>query len=313
MGLQLEVKLQTNDACWCGSGHKYKRCHAPSRERVRPATLSARRQVPEAIERPDYVETGVPRREEALVKDEETLDRMRRAGRTAAEVLAIGLAAVAPGVTTDEIDELVHVACLERGAYPSPLGYRGYPKSVCTSVNEVVCHGIPDSRRLRDGDIVNVDVTVYLDGVHGDTSATVGVGEIDEESARLVSVARECLARGIAAVGPGRPVSEIGRAIDACAAAAGFGVVRDFVGHGIGAVFHNTLAVPHYFSPAATTLMKEGMTFTIEPMLNTGVYATRLWEDGWTAVTADGGRSAQLEHTLVVTAGGAEVLTARDG
>ncbi len=302
--------VRANDLCWCGSGRKYKRCHKDSAERVRPGQQSPTRPVPPAIARPDYAESGRPvLTSEPLVKDAATIEAMRRAGRLAAEVLAVTAAAIAPGVTTDQLDRVCHRACLDRGAYPSPLNYHGYPKSVCTSVNEVICHGIPDSRPLRDGDIVNIDVTVFIDGVHGDTNATYPVGLIDPDSARLITVTAECLELGIQAVRPGRPVSDIGRAIQARAEAEGFGVVRNFVGHGIGRVFHNGLAIPHYYDPSATTIMEPGMTFTIEPMITMGSWQASMWPDGWTAVTADGGRTAQFEHMMVVTDQGADVLT----
>jgi methionyl aminopeptidase len=233
---------------------------------------------------------------------------MRRAGRVAAEILEVLGRAVQPGMTTDELDAITHEECLRRGAYPSPLGYRGFPKSVCTSVNEVICHGIPDSTRLREGDIVNCDVTVYLDGVHGDTNATFLVGEVDETSSRLVQVTRECLELGIAAVRPGAQVREIGAVIQQHAEAAGFGVIRDFVGHGINEAFHTDPQIPHYDS-GSTQLLVPGMTFTIEPMISVGDWHMRLWDDGWTAVTADLSRSAQFEHMMVVTDDGVEVLT----
>jgi len=244
-----------------------------------------------------------------MVKEARIIERMRTAGRVAAEVLEVTGAAVAVGVTTDELDAICHAATLERGAYPSPLNYHGYPKSLCTSVNEVICHGIPDSRPLAGGDIVNLDVTVYLDGVHGDTNATFGVGDIDPASERLIVVTRECLERGIAAVVPGRPVSDIGRAIQRHAEAAGFGVVRNYCGHGIGEVFHSSPQIPHYYEPSATTVMEPGMTFTIEPMITMGSWRHLSWDDGWTAVTVDGRRTAQFEHTVLVTDTAAEVLT----
>ncbi|HLG66436.1 MAG TPA: type I methionyl aminopeptidase [Acidimicrobiales bacterium] len=301
---------KANDPCWCGSGRKYKRCHRVARERVRPGIVSPRRHVPPHIARPDYADTGRPVKvTEPFVKPPATIEAMRHAGRVAAEVLHAVSRAVAPGVTTDELDALAHDECIRRGAYPSPLNYHGYPKSVCTSVNEVICHGIPDSRPLADGDIVNVDVTVFVGGVHGDTNATFAVGKIDPESARLIDVTRRCLELGIAAVRPGRPVSDIGRAIERHAEANGCGVVRAYVGHGIGEVFHNGLVIPHVYDPSATTVLEEGMTFTIEPMITLGSWRDVRWDDGWTAVTADGSRTAQFEHMLVVTAGGAEVLT----
>jgi methionyl aminopeptidase len=302
--------LKSNDPCWCGSGRKFKRCHKSSEERLRPGTITAPRPVPDTIARPDYARDGEPRRwAEPRVKSDDVIARMRVAGKAAAEILQLAGDAVAVGVTSDEIDALVHDACIERGGYPSPLNYRGFPKSVCTSVNEVICHGIPDDRAFRDGDIVNIDVTIFLDGVHGDTNATFLVGDVDPESKRLVEVTRQCLEHGIAAVRPERPISEIGRAIEEHAHANGFDVVRAFVGHGIGEQFHTDLQVPHYHEPRLTTPIEAGMTFTIEPMISMGAWQHRLWDDGWTAVTTDGSRTAQFEHTLLVTDQGAEVLT----
>ena len=302
--------LKANDPCWCGSGRKFKRCHRESAERLRPGRISPMRPVPPEIPRPDYFESGEPvRRPEPRVKSADVIARMRRACRAAAEVLELGGAAVAPGVTTDEIDAIVHQAYIDRGGFPSTLNYRGYPKSLCTSVNEVICHGIPDDRALRDGDIVNLDVTIFLDGVHGDTNATFLVGQVDEASRRLVEVTRECLDQGIAAVAPGRPLSDIGRAIEEHATAHRYEVVRAFVGHGIGEQFHTELQIPHYYEPRLTTLMEPGMVFTIEPMISIGTGNHRIWDDDWTAVTADGSRTAQFEHTVLVTDDGVEVLT----
>ncbi len=325
--------LSANDSCWCGSGRRYKRCHRladldPQRvvaaqgrrvaaeraalTQVRPGRQSPRREVPAEIVRPPYAldpkgRPGV--RESSAPKDAETLAKMRVAGRAAAEVLAEVGAAVRPGVTTDELDALCHAACLARGGYPSPLGYQGFPKSLCTSVNEVICHGIPDSTVLMDGDIVNLDVTIYLDGVHGDTNATFLVGDVDEQSRRLVEVTQECLNLGIAAVKPGGRVRDIGRAIQGHAEGQGYGVVRAFVGHGIGRAFHSEPQVFHYDNPHARMELVPGMTFTIEPMITIGDWHHELWDDGWTAVTVDRSRTAQFEHTLVVTDTGAEVLT----
>jgi len=302
--------LKANDPCWCGSGRKFKRCHKAATDRVRPGQVSPMRSVPAEILRPPYAESGEPVRvRENPVQSHEVIERMRRAGKAAAEVLAATAAAIEPGVTTDELDAICHQACIDRGGYPSPLNYSGFPKSLCTSVNEVICHGIPDDRRLLDGDIVNLDVTIYLDGVHGDTNATFGVGNIDDESQRLIDVTRECLERAIATVRPGEPFNVIGRAIQEHAEGSGFGVVRSFVGHGISTQFHTDLHVPHYFEPRLLTPMEEGMTFTIEPMITMGAWEHDLWDDGWTAVTVDRRRTAQFEHTLVVTADGAEVLT----
>ncbi len=302
------VAPKSNDPCWCGSGRKFKRCHKV--DPIRPGRQSARRIVPDHIELPPYAHTGEPSGvDEPMVRPVEVIDRMRRTGAAAAQILAAAGAAVGPGVTTDELDQLVHDLSIELGGYPSPLNYRGFPKSVCTSVNEVVCHGIPDDRALADGDIVNIDVTLFREGVHGDTNATFLVGRVDPGSARLVTATLECLEAAIAVVRPGAPFNAIGAAIDAHAEANGFSVVREFVGHGIGQVFHGPPHVLHYYDPAFTLPMEEGMTFTIEPMINQGNWPTRLWDDGWTAVTTDGLRSAQFEHTLVVTAQGAEVLT----
>ena len=239
------------------------------------------------------------------------IERMRVAGRIAAEVLIEVGKAVAPGVTTDELDELCHTLTIEAGAYPSPLNYNGYKKSLCTSVNEVICHGIPDSRPLRDGDIVNLDVTCFREGVNGDTNATFFVGSVDPESQKLVRVTRECLTLAIAQVRPGQPINAIGKAIQDHAESEGFGVVRAFIGHGVGETFHTDLAIPHYYDPRATTRLKEGMTFTIEPMITVGDWRHRLWDDDWTATTVDNKRTAQFEHTLVVTADGVEILTLR--
>ena len=306
------TSLKSNDPCWCGSGRKYKRCHKTSEGKVRPGRVSPPRTVPPEIVRPPYADGPVTRWAESRVKTPDVIERMRRACRAAAEILAAAGAAAAPGVLTDEIDELVHQLTITKGGYPSPLNYgtsNPFPKSVCTSVNEVICHGIPDDRPLEEGDIVNIDVTIYLDGVHGDCNATFGVGEIDPASARLIEVTRECLERGIAAVGPGRPFNRIGKAIEEHAHANRLGVVRDFVGHGIGEQFHTDLQIPHYYEPRLTTVMEPGMTFTIEPMITAGSWQARVWDDGWTAVTADGSRTAQFEHTVLVTDDGVDVLT----
>ena len=301
---------KSNEPCWCGSGRKYKRCHKLAEGRVLPGRITPMRSVPDTIVPTDYYLTGEPvRRQEPAVKSPEVVERMRVAGRIAAEVLAVTGAAVAPGVTTEELDVIAHEAYIARGAYPSTLNYHGFPKSICTSVNEVICHGIPDDRPLEDGDIVNVDVTAFIGGVHGDCSATYFAGAPDPDSARLVQVTRECRDLGIAAVRPGRPISDIGRAIEAHAKSQGYGVVRTFVGHGIGEQFHLAPNVPHYFSASASTIMTPGMTFTIEPMITMGSWRERMWDNGWTAVTSDGRRTAQFEHTILVTDDGAEILT----
>ena len=277
---------------------------------VAAGTLSPTRTVPASIPRPEYVGKARPSSlGEADVKSPEVIERMRVAGKIAGQALAEVGRHVAPGVTTDELDRIGHEFLLDHHAYPSTLGYKGFPKSLCTSVNEVICHGIPDDTVLRDGDIVNVDITAFIDGVHGDTDATYLVGTVDEQSRLLVERTRHALDRAIRAVMPGRPLNVIGRVIESYAKRFGYGVVRDFTGHGIGAMFHSGLIVPHYDDPELELVMEEGMTFTIEPMLTLGTIRWELWPDGWTVVTADRKRTAQFEHTLVVTADGADVLT----
>ncbi|REF34963.1 type I methionyl aminopeptidase [Thermasporomyces composti] len=278
-----------------------------------PATISPRRPVPRGIARPEYVDKPAPARfRGSEVKDEETIERMRIACRIAAQALQEVGRHVAPGVTTDELDAIGHEFLCDAGAYPSTLGYRGFPKSLCTSVNEVICHGIPDSRPLEDGDIVNIDITAYIGGVHGDTNATFLVGDVDEESRLLVERTHEAMMRGIRAVAPGRKVNVIGRVIESYAKRFGYGVVREFTGHGIGTAFHSGLIIPHYDEPRFDTVIETGMTFTIEPMLTLGTHEWEMWDDGWTVVTKDRKRSAQFEHTILVTATGAEILTLPD-
>jgi methionyl aminopeptidase len=266
--------------------------------------------VPASIARPEYVDRPAPAPFTGdEVKDAETIERIRNACRLAARARDLVGEHVAPGVTTDDLDRVGHVFLCDHGAYPSTLGYKGFPKSLCTSVNEVVCHGIPDARVIEDGDIVNIDITAYLDGVHGDTNATFLAGDVVAETRLLVERTREALQRAITAVKPGRRVNVIGRVIEAYAKRFDYGVVRDFTGHGIGAMFHSGLVVPHVDDPSADLVIEEGMTFTIEPMLNLGTHEWVMWDDGWTVVTADGRPSAQFEHTLLVTNEGAEILT----
>ncbi|HEX3826836.1 MAG TPA: type I methionyl aminopeptidase [Sporichthyaceae bacterium] len=273
-------------------------------------TISPMRAVPASIPRPEYVGRATPAPYSGPeVKDAETIERMRAAGRLAGRALAEVAKHIAPGMTTDALDALGHEFLCDHGAYPSTLGYRGFPKSLCTSVNEVICHGIPDSRELVEGDIVNVDITAYLDGVHGDTDATYPVGEIDEGSRLLLERTEEALHRAIKAVRPGRQINVIGRVIESYATRFGYGVVREFTGHGIGTAFHSGLVVPHYDSEMYDTVIAPGMTFTIEPMLTLGSAAWDMWDDGWTVLTRDRSRSAQFEHTLLVTETGAEILT----
>ncbi|HEX4977554.1 MAG TPA: type I methionyl aminopeptidase [Nocardioides sp.] len=277
---------------------------------IAPGTISPRRPVPEDIARPEYVDQPAPAAYDGPeVKDAETVERMRVAGRLAAQALQLVGKHVSPGVTTDELDRIGHEFLCDHGAYPSTLGYRGFPKSLCTSVNEVICHGIPDDRVIEDGDIVNIDITAYIGGVHGDTNATFLAGDVDEESRLLVERTEESLRRAIKAVKPGRRMNVVGRVIESYAKRFGYGVVRDFTGHGIGTAFHSGLIVPHYDSPYYDTMIEPGMTFTIEPMLCLGTYEWEMWDDEWTVVTKDGRRSAQFEHTLLVTDSGAEILT----
>jgi methionyl aminopeptidase len=244
------------------------------------------------------------------VKDPETIERIARASAIAAQALSTVGRYVRAGVTTDRLDQIGHDFLIANGAYPSTLSYRGFPKSICTSLNEVICHGIPDSTVIVDGDIVNVDVTAYVDGVHGDTNATFLVGDVDEASRLLVERTHEAMMRGIRAIKPGRAVNVIGRVIESYAKRFGYGVVRDYTGHGVGEAFHSGLIIPHYDSaPAFDDIIEVGMVFTVEPMLTLGTADWDLWDDGWTVVTKDRLRSAQFEHTVAVTPQGARILT----
>ena len=276
-----------------------------------PGTLGPRRHVPDSIDRPEYMFHDGPERVTASdVKDPETIERIRAAGRVAARAMAEAAAVIAPGVTTDELDRIAHEYMCDHGAYPSCLGYMGFPKSICTSINEVICHGIPDSTVLKEGDLINLDVTAYLDGVHGDTNATYPVGEIDAGTAALIERTRTAMERGIRAVRPGREVNVIGRVIEKYAKRFDYGVVRDYTGHGVGEAFHSGLIIPHYdAAPMYADVMEVGMVFTIEPMLTLGTETWEQWDDGWTVVTRDRSRTAQVEHTLAVTENGADVLT----
>ncbi|MEO8262871.1 MAG: type I methionyl aminopeptidase [Pseudolysinimonas sp.] len=273
--------------------------------------LSPERPVPRHIARPEYVGRAAPRDDaHGDVYSPAEIELIRESGRIAAGAVEAVGAAVRPGVTTDELDAIAHDYIVERDAYPSTLHYRGYPKSVCTSVNEVICHGIPDDTVLIEGDIVNVDITAYKNGMHGDLNATFAVGEVAPDAAALIERTREALNRGIRAVAPGRPINAIGLAIESYAKRFGYGVVRDYTGHGVGATFHSGLVIPHYdAAPAFAELMEVGMVFTIEPMLTLGTIDWDLWADEWTVVTRDRALSAQFEHTLVVTERGADVLT----
>ncbi len=277
---------------------------------IEPGLISPSRTVPATVARPPYALDGDPGPSvSSPVRTDDEIERMRRTGRLAAEILVRAGDMVAPGVTTDSIDAFVHDASVEAGAYPSPLNYRGFPKSVCTSVNEVICHGIPDSRPLQEGDIINIDVTVFKEGVHGDTSATFLVGEVDDASRTLVKETCGSLYDAIATVRDGSKVRDIGQAIEAHAKKYNLGVVREFIGHGVGTEFHTSLQIPHYYEPRLRTVIETGMSFTIEPMLTLGDADMYMWDDGWTALTADGTRTAQFEHTMIATDDGAELMT----
>ena len=278
---------------------------------IRPGTPTPIRTVPDFIERPEYawrdsVQENVG---EPLVQTAETIEKMREASIIAADALQAAGAAVAPGVTTDEIDRVAHEYMLDHGAYPSTLGYRGYTKSCCVSLNEIVCHGIPDTTVIEDGDIVNIDVTAYKNGVHGDTNATFLAGEVSEEHRLLVERTEEAMMRGIKAAKPGREINVIGRVIEAYAKRFGYNVVTDFTGHGIGTTFHNGLVVLHYDSDAYRDVLQPGMTLTIEPMINLGELPYTIWDDGWTVQNNDGKYTAQFEHTILITEDGNEILT----
>lgn len=235
---------------------------------------------------------------------------MRKAGRLAAEVLDFITPHVQPGVTTEALDKLCHDFIVERDAIPAPLNYRGFPKSICTSVNHVVCHGIPGPKKLMSGDIVNIDITVIVDGWHGDTSRMFYVGDkVSRKAQRLVEVTYDCMMRGIEAVKPGATLGDVGHAIQSCAEAERFGVVRDFCGHGLGKIFHTAPSVMHFGEPGTGVILEPGMFFTIEPMINAGTWECKVLGDGWTAVTRDRSLSAQFEHSLAVTEDGFEIFT----
>jgi methionyl aminopeptidase len=280
------------------------------RTALKPGRQTPIRTVPASIPRPEYVGRDRPAPStDPWVQSAEIIERMRLASRIAARAMAEGSKAIAPGVTTDEIDRVVHEYICDHGAYPSTLGYKHFPKSCCTSLNEVICHGIPDSTVIQDGDIVNIDVTAYIDGVHGDTNATYFAGNVSEENRLLVERTEEALRRAIKAVAPGRQLNVIGRVIESYARRFGYGVVRDYTGHGIGRTFHSGLVILHYDEPSVTTVIEKGMTFTIEPMITLGGIGWDIWDDNWTVTTKDKSWTAQFEHTLVVTDSGAEVLT----
>ncbi|KAI8960092.1 methionine aminopeptidase [Daldinia sp. FL1419] len=282
--------------------------------------LSPRREVPKTIRHPDYAETGIPTSELKLVRnkidilDAEGQEAMRKVCRLGREVLDLLAAEVRPGITTDYLDELCHKLCIERDSYPSPLNYKDYPKSLCTSINEVICHGIPDQHVLVDGDIINLDVSLYHGGYHADLNETYYVGDkakANPDTVRVVETARECLEEAIKVVKPGYLVRDFGAVIEKYAKSKGCSVVRDIVGHGVNSHFHSPPNVPHYAKNKAVGVCKPGMTFTIEPMISLGKHQFVTWPDNWTITTIDGKKSAQFEHTLLVTETGVEILTAR--
>jgi methionyl aminopeptidase len=275
-----------------------------------PGTPTPIRTVPAHIPRPEYVGKKAPAaNRDSDVQPPEVIEAMRIASRIAAQALQVGGEAVKPGVTTDDVDRVVHDFLVDHDAYPSTLGYRGFPKSCCTSLNEVICHGIPDTTVINDGDIVNIDVTAFVGGVHGDCNATFLAGNVSEEDRLLVERTHEATMRAIKAVKPGRELNVVGRVIESYAKRFGYGVVRDFTGHGIGRSFHSGLVVLHYDQPDIHIELEPGMTFTIEPMITLGTIDYDIWPDDWTVVTKDHKRTAQFEHTILVTADGAEILT----
>lgn len=285
--------------------------------KLRPVyPLTPTRKVPSHIPRPDYAQDGIPRSENAQrgqhkvdVLSAEDQKAMRKVCGMAREILDLAVQAAKPGVTTDEIDRVVHAATIERDAYPSPLNYNNFPKSVCTSVNEVICHGIPDGYELQDGDILNIDVTAYYDGFHGDLNETIFIGTPAENAKKIVQVSYECLMKAIEVVQPGTLYRDIGNVIQRHATASKAGVVRSYCGHGIHRLFHTAPNIPHYAKNKTPGVMKAGHCFTIEPMITEGSYYDDTWPDNWTAVTADGKLTAQFEHTMLVTEKGVDILT----
>ncbi len=279
-----------------------------------PGKISPLLEVPKQIARPPYVGLATPPAYQGdNTYTEAEIEKIRAAGRIASRAIDAVGDAIRPGVTTRELDRIAHDYVISQGAYPSTLGYRGFPKSCCTSVNEVICHGIPDDTVLRDGDLINIDITAYLDGYHGDLNRTFRVGEVSEAADLLIQRTEQALMRGIKAVAPGRQVNVIGRVIETFAKRFGYGVVRDFTGHGVGGAFHTGLIIPHYDSaPLYNDVIVPGMVFTIEPMLTLGTHEWDMWEDGWTVTTRDKSLTAQFEHTIVVREQGVEILTLSD-
>lgn len=284
-------KLKGNDLCYCGSGLKYKKCCA----KRAPWELTQAYQYEKKY--------GI------LLKTDTQICGIRKAGALVAGTLDLVEQMIKPGITTREIDDFVHKYTIENNAVPAPLGYKGFPKSCCTSLNSVICHGIPDETPLKQGDIINVDITSILDGYYADASRTFPVGTVSEAAQKLITAAKECLDLAIGVCAPGVRLMEIGRVIQDRAKEDGFSVVKDYVGHGVGLKFHENPQVLHYFSPAERLELAMGMTFTIEPMINQGTWEQVLLNDGWTSLTKDNSLSAQFEHTLAITAQGVEILT----
>ncbi len=276
-----------------------------------PGKLSATRTVPTSIARPEYVGKSAPSNwTGGHVRTRTEIEKIRKAGRIAAQAIALVGEHARPGVTTDELDRIGHEFLISHHAYPSTLGYRGFPKSLCSSINEVICHGIPDDTVLEDGDILNIDITAFHEGFHGDSNVTFKIGNVSPEVSDLVDRTLEAMMRGINAAVPGRQVNVIGRTIETYARRFGYSSVRDFTGHGIGEAFHSGLVIPHYDSaPLFDDEIKVGMVFTIEPMLTLGGYDWDMWPDGWTVVTKDKSLTAQFEHTIAITEDGPEILT----
>ena len=275
-----------------------------------PGTIAPMRTVPAHIARPEYVGRPGPSPHQGGDRyTPQQVSSIRKASKLAAQALELVLSSAKPGMTTDQLDQIGHEFLVSNGAYPSTLGYRGFPKSLCTSLNEVICHGIPDDTVLEEGDLLNVDITAFIDGVHGDNNGTVLIGDGPQEIKDLIERTREAMLRGIRAALPGREVNVIGRSIEAYAKRFGYGVVQDFTGHGVGTSFHTGLIIPHYDAPEYNTVIEEGMVFTVEPMINLGTHEWDMWEDDWTVVTKDRKLSAQFEHTILITESGPEILT----
>jgi len=286
-------KLQRNDLCWCGSGKKYKKCHLPEDKKALQKKMNR---------------TATPI--DKIHRSDEFIEGMAASCRLAKDTLIMVEELLKVGVTTDTINTWVHEFTLDHGAIPATLNYKGYPKSVCTSLNEVICHGIPDNTIVKEGDIINVDTTCILNGYFGDTSKTFLMGECSEDAKKITAVAKECMNRGIAAIKPYGRMGDIGAAIQEFAHLQGCSVVEKFVGHGIGKVFHSEPQVPHFGKKGTGVTLVPGMFFTVEPMINLGDKDLRILRDNWTAVTIDGKLSAQFEHTIFLTETGIEIMTA---